>query len=285
MKKNSAFRSIVLLLALSLLTACGGAKPAGEGAGADDPAPGEEVQEPANSLEAIRAAGVMKVGVDTSYPPMEFVDEDGKTPIGFDIDLARAVAEKLGVEAEFVVIDWAGIQTGLLGGHYDVIISSMTATEERQKEMDFVQYLEMGIAYATRPGVEVKSDADLAGKVVVVQEETTAHYYVEGLMQNGIEPAQLKSFPYATDAFRELANGMADVVAIDAPVAIYYTQIDPNQYQITGTAELEPEPIGIALRKGEAELKEALEQAVAELEAEGKILELRQKWFGDAPGI
>lgn len=282
MKKKTAFLMTLLLLAFSLLTACGGAKPGGEVSGGGE-GPAEE--QPANSLEAIKAAGVLRVGVDVSYPPMEYVDEDGKTPIGFDIDLARAVAEKLGVEAEFVVIDWAGIQTGLLGGHYDVIISSMTMTEDRQRDMDFVKYMEMGIAYATRPGVEVKGDADLAGKVVAVQEETTALYYVERLIEQGIQPAAVKSFPYATDAFRELANEMADVVAIDAPVAIYYTQLDPNQYQITGTAEMEPDPIGIALRKGETELKEALEQAVAELEAEGTMDALRQKWFGDAPGV
>lgn len=228
---------------------------------------------------------MLRVGIDASYPPMEFVDEDGKTPIGFDIDLANAIAEKLGVKAEFTIIDWAGIQAGLLGGHYDVIMSSMTITEERQKEMDFVQYLTMGIAYASRPGVEVKSDADLADKIVVVQEETTAQYYVEDLMANkGIQPKELRSFPYATDAFRELANGRADVVAIDAPVAGYYAQLDPDQYRVTGFAEMEPDPIGVALRKGETELRDAIQKAVDELQAEGVIQELQVKWFGDAAG-
>ena len=302
MRKSSAFFLVILLLATVVLAACGGAQPsdggqANGGAAAQQPAEGQSSesggsQEPGSgekketsSLERIQAEGVLRVGIDASYPPMEFVAEDGKTPIGFDIDLANAVAEKLGVKADFTIIDWAGIQAGLLGGHYDVIMSSMTITEERQKEMDFVQYLTMGIAYASRPGVEVKSDADLADKIVVVQEETTAQYYVEDLMANkGIQPKELRSFPYATDAFRELANGRADVVAIDAPVAGYYAQLDPDQYRVTGFAEMEPDPIGVALLKGETELRDAIQKAVDELQAEGVIQELQVKWFGDAAG-
>lgn len=297
MRKSSAFLLVVLLLTASLLAACGGRQtseggPSGgsvasqqpAGGGAEEPSGGGS-QEPANSLERIKAEGVLRVGIDASYPPMEFVAEDGKTPIGFDIDLANAIAEKLGVKAEFTIIDWAGIQVGLLGGHYDAIISSMTITEQRQKEMDFVQYLTMGIAYASRPGVEVKTDADLAGKIVVVQEETTAQYYIEDLMANkGIQPKELRSFPYATDAFRELENGRADVVAIDAPVAGYYAKLDPEKYRITGMAEMPPDPIGIALRKGETELRDAIQKAVDELKAEGVLRDLQVKWFGDAAG-
>lgn len=298
MRKSSALLLVILLLASVALAACGGqqqsgtSQQSGSGAATQQPA-GSGTQEPAdsdakgpaNSLERIKAEGVLRVGIDASYPPMEFVDEDGKTPIGFDIDLANAVAEKLGVKAEFTIIDWAGIQVGLLGGHYDAIMSSMTITEKRQKEMDFVQYLTMGIAYASRPGVEVKTDADLHGKVVVVQEETTAQFYIEDLMENaGIQPVELRSFPYATDAFREVANERADVVAIDAPVAGYYAQLDPELYKVTGMAEMDPDPIGIALRKGETELRDAIQKAVDELEAEGTLHELKVKWFGDAAG-
>jgi len=300
MRKSSAFLLVILLMATVALAACGGAQSTGDperarpesentqpAAGGESQAPAAEgeAQEPANSLERIKAEGVLKVGIDASYPPMEFVDEDGKTPIGFDIDLAGAVAEKLGVKAEFTVIDWDGIQAGLSGGHYDAIISSMTITDDRQREMDFVQYMQMGIAYVSRPGVEVKTDADLADKTVVVQEETTAQFYVEDLMEQGIQPKELKSFPYATDAFMDLANGLGDVVAIDAPVAGYYAQLDPDLYRVTGSAEMgEPDPIGIALRKGETELREAIQKAVDDLEADGTIQQLAVKWFGDAAG-
>lgn len=290
MRKSSAFLLVILLLAVTALAACGGAKPAGSGGDSGTgtttpPAADQGAQKPEpNSLERIKAEGKFKVGIDASYPPMEFVDEDGKTPIGFDIDLAKAIAQKLGVEVEHTTIDWDGIQAGLLGGHYDAIISSMTITEERQKEMDFVQYMTMGIAYVSRPGVEVKADADLADKTVVVQVETTAQYYVEDLMKAGIQPKELRSFPYATDAFRELANNMADVVAIDAPVAGYYAQLDPDLYRVTGAAEMEPDPIGVALRKGETELRDAIQKAVDELKADGTIQQLAVKWFGDAAG-
>jgi len=288
MRKSSAFLLVILLLAVTALAACGGAKTGDNGAGSGTgtttpPASGSNTQEPAaGGLERVKAAGVLKIGIDASYPPMEFVDKDGKTPIGFDVDLAKKIAEKLGVKAEHVIIDWNGIQTGLLSGHYDAIISSMTITEERQKEMDFVEYIRMGIAFASRNGVEVKTEADLNDKVVVVQAETTAHFYLEELKD--LKMKEFKSFPYATDAFRELENGLADVVVIDEPVAGYYAKLDPSKYTVTGTASLEPDPIGIALRKEDTELNKAIAQAVADLKADGTIKQLSEQWFGGELG-
>lgn len=270
MKKSSAFLMVILLLAMSVLAACGGAKQA---AGGGD-----------GSLDRVKKAGKFLVGIDTSYPPMEYVDQDGKTPIGFDIDYAKAIAKKLGVEADFVVVDWDGIQAGLSGQKYDAIISSMTITEERQKEFNFVEYVKMGISFVSRDGVSVTSLKDLEGKVAAVQAETTAHFaFDEDPAWKAIKVKEVKSFKFATDAFLELKNKRADVVVIDEPVARYYAKEDPSIFKITGEAA-PPDPIGIALRKKDVDLQKAIEKAVADLKADGTYKSLSDKWFGGELG-
>lgn len=283
MKKSSAFLMVILLLAVSVLAACGGAKTSDTKTAAG----GEQKSSSSGdgSLDRVKKAGKLLVGIDASYPPMEFVDKDGKTPIGFDVDFGKALAKKLGVEYEAQIVDWNGIQAGLLGKHYDVIISSMTITEERQKDLNFVEYVKMGISYVSRDGVNVKEAKDLSGKIVAVQAETTAHIMIDDMIKQGTvkDIKDLKSFTYATDAFQELKNGRADVVAIDEPVARYYAKQDANVVKITGVAA-PPDPIGIALRKEDGDLKKAIEQAVADLNSDGTYKKLSDQWFGGELG-
>lgn len=237
-----------------------------------------------NSVERVTKAGKLLVGFDPTYPPMEFVDADGKTYIGFDIDLARALGKKLGVEVELVAMDWDGILGGLTGKRYDVIISSMNITEDRLKKVNFIEYAQMSQVFVSRKGVQVKTEADLAGKVIAVQAETTSHIWADELKAGKIkEIKEIRSFKGAPEAFLEVKNGRADVVVIDEPVGLYYAALDPATYAVTGRA-MEPEPVGIAIRKADKKLKEAMEKALADLKAEGTYLEISKKWFGGELG-
>ncbi len=270
MKKSSAFLAVILLLTTSLLAACGGAKSSSGGAGGD------------GSLDRVKKAGVLKVAIDAAYPPMEFIDADGKTFIGFDVDYAKALAEKLGVKAEFENVAWDGILTGLKGGKYDVIISSMNITEERQKEVNFVQYVAMAQNFVSREGFDVKAEADLAGKVIAVQAETTSHIWVDELKAGKVKDIkEIKSFPTATDAFLDLKNKRSDVVVIDEPVARYYAKLDGHK--VTGQA-MGAEPVGIAIRKEDVDLMKAIEKAVADLQADGTMKKISVEWFGSELG-
>lgn len=274
MKKSSALYLVLLLLTTLLVAACGGAKPAGEGGQAAPSA-----QE--NALDRVKKAGKLLVAVDTSYPPMEFIGEDNKTEVGFDVDLAKAIAKKLGVEAEFVVMDWDGILPGLLGKRYDVIISSMNITEERLKQVDFVEYVQMSQLFVSTPGVTVKTEQDLAGLVVAVQAETTSHEWVDKVKAERVKDIkEIRSFKGATDAFLEAKNGRAQVIVIDEPVGLYYAAKDKGTFTITGRA-MDPEPVGIAVRKEDGDLKKALEQAVKEIKEDGTFSKISQTWFGD----
>lgn len=272
MKKSSRFLLVILLLASVALAACGGKKsetPAASGDG---------------SLDRVKTAKKLVVAIDAAYPPMEFVDADGKTYIGFDIEYGRALAKKLGVEAEFKAVDWDGILTGLKAKHYDVIISSMNITEERLKEVAFVEYVKMSQVFVSREGVEVKTEKDLAGKIIAVQAETTSHIMVDELKAGKVkEIKEIRSFKTATDAFTELKNKRADVIVIDEPVGRYYAKDDTKAYKITGQA-VAPEPVGIAIRKEDVQLQTALTKAVADLKSDGTYLELSKKWFGGELG-
>ncbi len=266
MRKSSAFLLVILLTLLSVLSACGGTSGGGD-----------------NSLQRVKDAGKLTIAIDPTYPPMEFTDEDGNY-IGFDIDLAREIAKELGVEAEFIAMDWDGILAGLTGGRYDVIMSSMNITEERLKQANFVEYAQMSQVFVSRKGVEVKTPEDLAGRVVAVQAETTSHIWVDEVKAEKVpDIKEIRSFKAATEAFLEVKNGRADVIVIDEPVGLYYAAQDPETFVVTGRA-IDPEPVGIALRKEDVALKEALEKAVQTLRENGTYAQVSQKWFGGELG-
>jgi polar amino acid transport system substrate-binding protein len=279
MKKRSAFLPIMLMTVAALVAACGGATPSTPGS----TSPAGQSQQAANSLDRVKNAKKLLVAVDTSYPPMEFIDEkDGTTAVGFDVDMAKAVAQKLGVQAEFVSSDWEGILTGLTAKRFDVIMSSMNITPERQKEVDFVEYAKMSQVFVSRVGSPaVKSEQDLAGKVVVVQAGTTSEEWANKVKAEKVKDIkEIRSFKGATDAFQEVKNKRGDVIIIDEPVGLFYSSKDAATFTITGHA-LDPEPVGIAVRKDDPELKAALEKAIADLRADGTYAKISKTWFGD----
>ncbi|HEY3367113.1 MAG TPA: ABC transporter substrate-binding protein [Symbiobacteriaceae bacterium] len=267
MKKSSALLLVILLLAMSLVAACGGAKQQ-TGASTD------------GSLDRVKKAGKLQVAVDATYPPMEFVDKDGKTPIGFDVDLAKAIAKKLGVQAEIIVTDWDGILSGLTSKRYDVIMSSMNITPERQKEVDFIEYAKMSQVFVSKKGVAVKAEKDLSGKIIVVQADTTSQEWAEKIKTDTVKDIkEIRSFKGATDAFLEVKNGRGDVIVIDEPVGLYYAKLDAATFTVTGRA-LAPEPVGIAIRKDDKDLNAAMTKAFTDLKADKTVEKLSNQWFG-----
>ncbi len=237
---------------------------------------------PLRAPERIAKAGVLRVAVDATYPPMEFEGPDGK-PTGFDVDLATALARRLDVRAELVVMNWDGILAGLSSQRYDVILSSMNVTPERKQVADFVEYLQMAQVFVTKPGGKVGSTAELAGRSVAVQADTTSHSAVQKAQAEGVRIKQIRAFPLATQAFQALKAGQAEVIVIDEPVARYYAKQDPASFTVTGQA-LTPEPVGIAIRKSDPDLVRALTEAVAAVKADGTFEQLSRQWFGTVLG-
>lgn len=231
----------------------------------------------ADGLETIKKNGKLRVAIDATYPPMESEGVDGK-PTGFDIDFANELAKRVGVTADFVMMNWDGILAGLTSGRYDIIISSMNVTPEREKQVDFVEYIRMSQLFVTKAGKEVKTENDLAGKVVAVQADTTSHQFVESLQKKGVAIKQLKAFKAMTDAFAAVKSNQAQVIVTDEPVGRYYAKRDKT-FVISGRA-MAPEPIGIAIRKGDAKLKSEIAKAVEGMKADGTMKKISHNWFG-----
>jgi len=229
--------------------------------GCADPSQGED-----RSCERVQVRGKLLVAIDPTYPPMEFEGKDGQ-PAGFDIDFAKELAKRIGVQAEFVVMDWSGIVAGLQSQRYDVIICSMNITEERRRQVEFVEYLRMSQVFVCQQGTRVETELDLAGKVVSIQTNTTSHTWVENVQNKGIAIKEIKAFPAATDPFNAVKVGQAEVIVTDEPVGKYYARRDPT-FVVTGQA-IEAQAVGIALRKADLKLQLAVCQAVADMKREG----------------
>jgi polar amino acid transport system substrate-binding protein len=236
----------------------------------------------ASGVDRVKKAGKLLVAIDATYPPMESEGPDGK-PVGFDIDFANELAKRLGVKAEFVVMNWDGILAGLNSKRYDVIISSMNITAERKKQVDFVEYVRMSQLFIAKKGQIIANEKDLAGKVVAVQADTTSFEFVEAKKKAGVAIKDVKAFKLATDAFAAVKAGQAEVIVVDEPVGKYYAKQDPATFQVTGRA-MAPEPVGIATRKDDADLGKEIGKHVDAMRKDGTLKKLSEKWFGGELG-
>jgi polar amino acid transport system substrate-binding protein len=232
------------------------------------------------ALAKVKASGELVVALDPTYPPME-TQEDGGAFVGFDVDLAHALAARLGVKAKLMAMSWDGILAGLSADRYDIILSSMNVTPERAKEVDFVEYLRMSQVFVAKPGSRVASESDLVGKVVAVAADTTSYDWVAGKKAAGLKIKDVRAYRMSSEVFLALRSGHADVVVVDEPVGRWFALQDPKSLAVTGRA-VAPEPLGIAVRKGETSLKTALAEAVAAMEKDGAMAKLASKWFGAA---
>lgn len=235
------------------------------------------------SLNILAAEGKsLKIAVDTTYPPMEFESVDGKI-IGLDVDLAKAMTKVMGRTPEFIVMPWDGILAGLQSNRYDIIMSSMNITDERKKQVDFVEYIRMGQVFVVKKtGKQVKAEKELAGLTVAVQADTTSFEAVEGFKKAGIAIKDIKAFKGATEAFQALKAGQADVIVIDEAVGFYYAGLDTKTFVISGIA-MKPEPIGIAVRKTDKALHAELTKALATIKKDGTFNKIYKEWLKTEP--
>jgi len=257
--KKTVILIAVLLLIVAALTGCGGT----------------------SSEEGLTIKeGVLTVGVDDTYPPMEFNDEKTGEIVGFDIDLANAIAEEMGLKAEFVSTAWDSIFIGLDTSKYDCIMSSVSMTQERLPNFEFTTpYLANGQVIVVKPGDEsVKTPEDLAGKKVGVQFQTTA----DEACKKHLEKVQFDLTQYDSIdlAFLAMKSGNVDVIVVDMAVAIDYAAKYPDEYVIS-SAQLTNEPISICIKKGNTELKDAMQSALDKVIKDGKLSEISVKWLGE----
>lgn len=229
---------------------------------------------------AAKAKDTIVIALDAAYPPMEYMDND--QIVGFDADLAKAIGEKLGKKIELKNIAWEGIFIGLETDRYDVIMSSVSITPDRQKNYEFTKpYLANGQVIVTKPGDNsVKSVDDLKGKEVGVQTDTTADTACKKkLEEKGQDFFEIRRFDEIIQTFEAMSAGQIDYIVVDTVVATEYSTKYPEKYQISTAQPLTNEPIAACFKKGNTALRDEFQKALDELSKEGKLGEISKKWL------
>ena len=222
--------------------------------------------------------GTLMVGVEIGYPPMEYFDTDGATPIGFDVEVANALADYLGLELELVDTSWDGIFAGVDTGKYDCIISCVSITDERKEQFNLTKpYVSNHTVLIVPNDSEIDSMEALNGHSTAVQAETTADDYMkEHSAELGTE---LFQYDKVINCFDDLKAGRTYSVFTDSVVAAYYLGDEASNYKTVWEND-ELEPIGICLKKGNDGLTQAIDDALDALSADGTLGTIAEKYFG-----
>lgn len=228
--------------------------------------------------------GKLTIGMEIEYPPFEEYAEDGVTPTGYDIDLAKAIGDKLGLEVEFINTSLDGILKGI-GVNYDCVISAITITEERKETVLFTDaYIDnyQAVVVPADSDMEITSLNDLDGKTVALQKKSSSDALIEDMTGKGTISCTKVAQERVATCFTQLSNGEVDVALIDSTVADGFVADSPDEFKIAYLDKTSPEQFGIAVGKEDTQMQETLNAILDELEAEGFLEDNYTKWFGSA---
>ena len=286
--------TLVLLACIALFaTACG--SEASDLTSSAAPAPGEttidkcviaqgttpEAKATGKDFKTLKK-GVLSVGSDTAFPPFESI-EGGKA-VGFDVDLVSEVAKRLGnLEVDYQTAAFDTIFTALAAGKWDIVASAVTIKAERKQTVDFTDpyfIADLSISVTDENANEITGVDDLEGKVVGTQAATTSEDCSKALQEDG-KLSDVRTYDTAPDAFTDLAAGRVDAVIIDYPTAkqILENRTGSRVVQVVKTQE----EYALAVSKKNPDLREAINDALAEIKDDGTYAELFRKWFKTEP--
>ncbi len=285
MRLTRPLQTSVLVLALGLpLAACGSSgndnsvvsqPSASSAAGAGDPALFAMLPKDIQSSKKVRAA------TDGTYPPNEFTGADGKTLQGFDLDLAKAVGDKLGVTIAFDNAKFDSIITGIVAGRYDLAFSSFTDNKKRQAQVDFVDYFTAGTSILVKKGNpdKITKLEDLCGKKIALESGTVQVTIAQAAKCPGGSKIGITQLPDDATARLQVKTGRAVADMNDFPVAAYTAKTagGGNDFEVVGT-QYETAPYGAAISKKEPGLRDAVQKALTALVADGTYASILKKW-------
>ncbi len=225
--------------------------------------------------------GPLRVGTESSYAPFEFT-QDGKL-VGFDIDLAEAVAQELGYEIEWVQMPFDGLIPAMLTSQVDMAVASFTVTEERAKRVNFsAPYYRSGITFVVRSSDATKYQAGadaLKGQQLCAQLGS-----VSAMKAETLSPGKVTTFNDAYAGYLELKQGGCEAMVNDRPVNQYFMKTSKGAEGLVElTQVLDAEDMAMVIPKSNEELLAQVNQALESLKAKGIYDELYTKWFGEAP--
>ncbi|MFP4194086.1 MAG: ABC transporter substrate-binding protein [Desulfosalsimonas sp.] len=235
------------------------------------------------SVPAPAAEDTVKIGTEGAYPPFNYTDKDGNLQ-GFDIEIAEALCEAADMECEFVTQSWEGMIPALLAKKYDAIIASMSITEERKKRVDFTKkYYQTPARFVKHEDDEIEiSEEGLEGKTVGVQRATVSANFIN---DNFGDIMKVRSYATQEEANMDMTSGRLDLLFADA-VVLQEGFLDAEageDYEFAGPGYTDEEwfgeGIGIAVRKGDDDLRRAFNEAIKQIRKDGTYEEINDKYF------
>ena len=273
--------SAVMASAMVLsLAACGGAKT--ETTAAETTAEKKEETTTAGTTAAETAeaaGGTLIVGFDQDFPPMGFVGDNGEYT-GFDLDLAKEVASRLGLEYKAQPVAWDSKDMELESGNIDCIWNGFTITGREDDYTWTTPYMANKQVFVVANDSDIKSQADLAGKVVEVQADSSAEAALKENQDLANTFGQLLTTPDYNTAFMDLEQGAVDAVAMDVIVAGYQIKQRNADFKILDDS-LSEEEYGVGFKKGNTELRDKVQGALEEMAADGTLAKISDEWFGE----
>lgn len=223
------------------------------------------------------AAEKLRIGTEGAYPPFNEIDNTGKA-VGFDLDIAHALCEKLGAECSVVTSDWDGIIPALNTRRFDFIVASMSITEERQRAVDFTDpYYTNKLQFVAPKKSDFEADKDyLKGKTIGAQRATIAGQWLE---ENLGDLVSIRLYDTQENAYLDMASGRIDGVLADVFVQYEWLQSDAGaNFEFKGEPVFDDDKIGIAVRKGDP-LRERLNEALQAIVDDGTYEKINAKYF------
>ena len=276
--KKISMMLLAAALGVSMLAGCGTTKTDTNVDSSATPAAAD------TSLEDIKAKGYFTVGLDADFAPMGFTDENGEI-VGFDIDLAKKAAEKMGLEVKFQPIDWDSKAMELESKNIDVIWNGFSITDERKKEVLFTDpYLTTGQSIVVAAGSDIKTKADLAGKTIALQDGSTSESALKADEATfaTIGEDNLSKFKENSQVLMEVQSGRADAAVIDEVFVRYYLASEKMLDKFTILDEaFDEEDYGVGGRLTDKAFIDALNTAIKECKEDGSASECAVKWFGE----
>jgi polar amino acid transport system substrate-binding protein len=289
---KSAFASLLSVLCIAAVVGCGSSSSSSTSGGTSSSTPTSSAADPAVAKlvpAAIKSKGTLTVAADASYAPNEFIGPDGKTVIGMDADLIKALGGLMGLNVNVGNVTFDSIIPGLASGKYDIGISSFTDNKLREKTVDFVDYFSAGESFYTKAsgGPSVNTLADLCGHTVAVEkgtvEQTDASSQSAKCTKAGKSGVTVLVFPDQNGANLALSSGRAQIGFADSPVAAYAVKKTSGQFKLVGQT-FATAPYGIAIPKNNGLTKPIL-AALEKLMASGKYKAILTQWGVQAGAI
>ena len=273
-------KSAAALAALTLTAALAGCGSSASSAAASSDTVAASTADTADEteLDKVKAAGKLVVGVEGTYPPFTYHDDNGQLT-GLDIELGKALADKLGVEVEFQEAAWDSLLIGIDTERFDTVINSVSITDERAEKYDFSDpyYYEARRVVVRADDDSIHGPEDLNGKKIATN---TTNAFIPWYEEQGVEVVGVDTSGEAIDL---LLSGRVDFVGINVPVLNAYLQEHPDAAGKVKEAFVIPnseDVIAIPVRKGEPEFLDAINAALAELREEGTLKEISEKYLG-----